>query len=94
MTSDMEVWIKQRGGTEFLHVEKMASTDTHGHLVNIDGDQTVAVAQRGGGAFQQWSQWGTSTGTQLLLIAGKNAQLMVVTILQNSALWLRNCSIQ
>ena len=27
--SDMEVWMKQRCVTEFLHVEKMAPTDIH-----------------------------------------------------------------
>jgi len=48
-----------------------------------------------GGALQQWSQpqWITSTGAdfyehglQLLLIAGKNAQLMVVTMWKTSVL--------
>ena len=29
MASDMEVWMKQRCVTEFLHVEKMAPTDIH-----------------------------------------------------------------
>ena len=38
MVSDMEVWMKQRCGTEFLHAEKMALTDIHGHLLNVSGD--------------------------------------------------------
>jgi len=43
MTSDMEEHMKQRCVTEFLHVEKMAPTDIHWHLLNIDGNQTVDV---------------------------------------------------
>jgi len=45
MTSDMEVHMKQRCVTEFLHVEKMAPTDVHLHLLNAGGDQTVDVRQ-------------------------------------------------
>ena len=41
MASDTEVCLKQRFVIEFLHVEKMAPTDIHGHLLNIYGDQTV-----------------------------------------------------
>ena len=44
MVSDMEVHMKQRCGTEFLHVEKMAPTDIHQHLLNVYGDQTVDVS--------------------------------------------------
>jgi len=44
MVSDMEVRMKKRGITEFLHVEKIASADIHQHLLNIYGDQTVAVS--------------------------------------------------
>jgi len=32
---DMEECMKWRGVTEFHHVEKMAPTDTHRHLLNI-----------------------------------------------------------
>ena len=44
MASDMEVCMKQRCVTEFLHVEKMSPTDIHGHLLNVSGDQTVDVS--------------------------------------------------
>ena len=44
MVSDMEVWMKQRGAIEFLHVEKMAPIDSHLHLPNVYGDQTVNVS--------------------------------------------------
>jgi len=38
--SDMEVCLKPTCATEFLHAEK---NDTHQHLLNISGDQTVDV---------------------------------------------------
>jgi len=44
MASDEEVCMKQRGGKEFLHVEKMASIVIHQCLLNIYGDQTVDVS--------------------------------------------------
>jgi len=47
MVSDMEVHVKQRDGTEFVHEEKMAPTDIHQHLVNVYGDQRWMWAQRG-----------------------------------------------
>ena len=49
MMSDMEVPMKQRHVTEFLHAEKMAPIDIHGCLLNIYGDQTVNVS-----AMMQW----------------------------------------
>ena len=49
MASDMEAHMKQRCVTEFLHVEKMAPTDIHQHLLNIYGDQTVDVS-----TVRQW----------------------------------------
>jgi len=42
--SDMEVLMKQRCILEFLHMEKMAPTDIHEHLLNFYGDQTVIVS--------------------------------------------------
>lgn len=39
--SDMEVHMKQKCGTEFLHVEKMAFTDIHQRLLKVYGNQTV-----------------------------------------------------
>ena len=44
MMSDIEVCIEQRCVTEFLHLEKMAPTDIHQHLLNIYGGQTVDVS--------------------------------------------------
>ena len=44
MASDMEVWMKQRCGIEFIHVEKMVPTDIHQHLLNVYGEQTVGVS--------------------------------------------------
>jgi len=44
MVPDTEVWMKQRGVTEFIHLEKMECTDIHHHLLNISGDQTVDVS--------------------------------------------------
>ena len=44
MVSDMEVWMKQWGETEFLHAEKMAPTDPDQCLLNIYGDWTVDVS--------------------------------------------------
>ena len=41
MASDMEVHMKQRFFTEFLHAEKMAPTDIHWYVLNIYGDQRV-----------------------------------------------------
>jgi len=40
----MEVHMKQRGGIEFLCAEKIAPIDSHQHLLNIYGDQTVHVS--------------------------------------------------
>ena len=49
MVSGMEVSLKQRCITEFLHAEKMVPTDIHQHLLNIYGDQTVDVS-----TVRQW----------------------------------------
>ena len=84
MVSDMEVQMKQRCGTEFLHAEKIASTDIHQHLLNVYGDQTADVS-----TVRQWVvhfssvhsnsestppvQIFTSMACRLLFIAGENA---------------------
>ena len=47
--SNMEVRVKQRCVTEFLHLEKMAPTDSHQFLLSIYGDQTVDVS-----TVRQW----------------------------------------
>lgn len=44
MVSDTEVHMEQRCNTEILYAEKMASTDIHQWLLNVDGDQTVGVS--------------------------------------------------
>ena len=49
MAIDMEVCMKQRGGTEFLHAEKIVPTDIHHCLLNTDGDQSVDVS-----TVRQW----------------------------------------
>jgi len=47
--SEMEVCMKQRCTTELFQVGKVAPTDIHEHLLNIDGHQPVdASAVRGG----------------------------------------------
>ena len=59
MVSDMEVHMKQRCVTEFLHVEKSAPTDIHRYLLNTYRDQTVGESTGshfGSGMFQQWQQ--------------------------------------
>ena len=43
MDSDMEVWMKQKGGIEFLHVEKFALIVIHLHLLNVCRDQPMDV---------------------------------------------------
>ena len=43
VASDVEVQMKQRCVTEFLHAEKMAPTDIRQLLLNVYGHQTVDV---------------------------------------------------
>ena len=38
MTSDIEVYMKQRGVTEFQHAEKIVPIDIHEHLLNVYRD--------------------------------------------------------
>jgi len=76
MASDMEVRIKQRGGTEFLCAEKMVPANIRWHLLNVDRDQTGCEhSEVGGGVFQQWWHCVISTGTDCMLLftAGENA---------------------
>ena len=44
MVSDIEVHMKQRYVTEFLHEEKVSPTDIHLHLMNIYEDQPADVS--------------------------------------------------
>ena len=41
MASDMEVWMKPRCVTEFLHAEEVACIEVDQCLLNIYADQTV-----------------------------------------------------
>ena len=95
--SDMEVHIDQRYGIEFLHVDKSAPIDIHGHPLNNDGDPAVDVstARRwvvrfssddSSSAHLHWGRFFTSAACRLLFITGKNIQLIVVTLLKNSVL--------
>ena len=42
--SDRRVHVKQRDGTEFLHVETMAPTDIHQHPLNVYRGGTVDMS--------------------------------------------------
>ena len=94
MAFDMEMCTKQMCGTEFLLVEKMASTDIHQHLLNVYGDQTVDIStvwwwvvHFSSGDSDYVTSAGAdfmSTACQLLFISAKNVQLMVVTVLKNA----------
>ena len=96
MLSAMDVCMKQRCVTEFLHAEKMTSTDIHHCLLSVSGDQTMDMS-----TVREWwciSALGTSTvghlwcrflgakACRLLFIIGENAHLMVVIVLKNSVL--------
>lgn len=93
MISNMEVQLKQRCGTEFLYVEKNGTTDIHRHLLNTGGEQTVDMSTKRIAHFSSGKnglllplQIFTRAAFRLLLISGENAELMVVTVLDNSVL--------
>lgn len=79
-------------------MDKMAPTDIHEHLLNIDGDKSMD-----GSTARQWlvSFYNGDSGSppllqifmsiayMFLLITDKNARLMVMTMLKNSILELR-----
>ena len=44
---DMDVHMKQKCVTEFLHMEKIVSIDIHQCLLKVYGDQTVHVSTGG-----------------------------------------------
>jgi len=84
MASDMRLCMKQRCETVFLHSESSAHTDTHRHLLNIVGDQTVDMSMTwqwvvhfNSGDSSSGSppllQIFTSVKCRLLFIADKNA---------------------
>ena len=84
MASDMEVHMKHKRGTEFLHVEKGAPNGIHQHLLNVNRDQTVGVS-----TVREWvvhfssgdsasgsplsAQMFMSVACRLVLVTGKNA---------------------
>ena len=43
MLADVNVYMKQKCTVEFLHREKIASTDIHQHLLSVYGEQAVDV---------------------------------------------------
>mgnify|MGYP001852589811 CR=1 FL=1 len=89
----VEVWRKQRYGTEFLHGEKTASTDIHQHLLSVSGDQTVDVNAARWWWLQQRQHWHwwlrllqvfMTAACRLLFSTSENSELMIVTTLKNS----------
>ena len=44
LASDVEVRMKQRCVSEFLHAEKIAPNDIHRRLLKVYGDQTVDIS--------------------------------------------------
>ena len=102
--SVMEMHMKQRCVAEFLYVEKMAPTDVHHHLLDVSGNQSVDVStvrlrmvpfssgDSDNGACPVVQMF-TSASCRLLFITEENTQVMVVTMLRNSVLYLRICFI-
>ena len=63
MSSDKEVYMKQRCVIEFVHAEKITPIDIHQYLLNVC--EQVSVCEHSevvSGVFQQWWEWVTSTG--------------------------------
>lgn len=52
MKNGVDMFMKQRYDTEFLHAEKFAPIMIHQCLKNVYGDMTVIRAQAVGRAFQ------------------------------------------
>ena len=82
MVSDMEVHMKERCVTEFLHVVEMALIDIHWHFLNLDGDQTVDLSEVVSGVLHFSSgdsgshplvQIAYYAPNSLLVMPGKNA---------------------
>ena len=44
MASDIEVYMKQRCVTAFIHLEKVVITDIHQHFLKVSGDQLIDVS--------------------------------------------------
>ena len=104
MPPDVEVCLKQRCVTEFLHVKIITPINVHRHLWKVSGDQKVDVSTMmwvmhfSSGVSNSGSppvlQICMSMACRLWFIAGKNAYLIVMTMLKNSILYLRFCSIK
>jgi len=82
MMSDMEVHMKYRNVTEFLHQGNKAPIDIHQHLLNVYGEQTMYVNtvrwwvvhfSSGNSGSPPLVQFFMSTAYRLLLIPAKNA---------------------
>jgi len=80
--SDTEVQMKQRCGTEFLRVEKIAPIDIHLCFLNVYGDQTrdvsmvrlwVVCFSGGNSRSPLLLQIFMSMACRFLFITGKNA---------------------
>ena len=91
MLPDIEVYLKQRCGIEFLHVEKIAPFDFHLHLLNVHEDQTVDVSTvrwwvvcfssgDSGSGLSQLVQIVVNLACRLLFIAAENTYSVVVTV--------------
>ena len=65
MASDMEVWMKQRCATQFLHTGKYYIPWYSVMLAECfwRPNSGYEFSEEVGGAFQQWWKWITSTGT-------------------------------
>ena len=95
--SDMEACMRQRCVIEFLHVEKNSPADIHQCMLSVYGDQTVDVstmrqwvvrfsnsnsAVKDKPHSRKAMKIFMSAECRLLFIGGKNAELMVVTIVE------------
>ena len=79
IVSDMEVHMKQRGGNEFLHVEKLAPL-----TLNVCSGWCISAVATAGQL--RWCRFFISTACRLLFTAGENAYLITVPMLKNSVL--------
>jgi len=78
---------KAKGWNWMLPCGRSGTPDVHWHLLNVDGDPTVAVSTvRSGVHFSSGDRSVQALAYRLLFTACKNALLMVVTMLQNSVL--------
>jgi len=82
--------MKERCATEFLHMEKMVPIDSHWHLLNVDGDQTITkgwVLCFSSDDSNVKNKSRSGLPHRLFFITDKkNAQLMMVSMLNNSVL--------